>query len=197
MFQRQGTKRIRWAIATAATLTSLVASVLIAGPAQASSSATDGFEGNPYDRWTEDEVRGFSIVELTNHRRARNGANIAWLEAYPPSVHSARIYRTVTVDPPLGGPAWCYGEAYVMRSNIQLARPENVRVTLQIRAGGPSGARLSGTAYELTPDHETSYAWLNFASFAYQPGPLTIDISARSGTVLVDDVSLWCNQEIR
>jgi hypothetical protein len=196
MFQRQGTRRIRWAVATAAALTSVVASVLIAGPAQASSSVTDGFEGNPYERWTEEEVRGFSIVELSNHQRARNGANLAWLEAYPPSVYSARIYRSVTPDA-LVGPGWCYGDAYLMRSNIQPARPENVRVTLQIRAGGPSGARLSGATYELTPDHQTSYVWARFASFAYQPGPLTIDISARSGTVLVDDVSVWCIQEIR
>lgn len=197
MFQRQRTGRIRWAVAAAAALTSAAASVLVPSPAWAATAVTDGFEGNPYDRWTGEEVRGFSIVELTNHQRARTGANIAWLEAYPPSAYSARTYRSVNLDRPPGGPVWCYGEAYLMRSAYGIPRPENVRVTLQIRAGGPSGTRISGATYELTHEHETTYWHAAFASFAYQPGQLTIDISARSGTVLVDDVSVWCNPEIR
>jgi hypothetical protein len=175
---------------------SVVGSVLSASPAQAATAVTDGFEGNPYDRWTEEEVSGFSIVELTNHQRARSGANIAWLEAYPPSGYSARVYRTVTVDRPPGGPVWCYGEAYLMRSSYGIPRPENVQVTLRIRAGGPSGPTVAGTSYTLTREHETHYWHAAFASFAYRPDPLTIDLSARSGTVLVDDVSVWCNPEI-
>ncbi|MGN9907557.1 hypothetical protein ACTMTJ_08400 [Phytohabitans sp. LJ34] len=195
MFKRQRTVT-RWGVAAVAALTVVGASLSIATPAQAATSIMDSFEGNPYDRWIEDERQGYSIVELTNHQRARTGHKIAWLEAYPPSEHSARIHRTVSLDRPGGGPAWCYGEAWLMRSNIGLPRPENVRVTLAIRAGGPDGLRIHGSTYELTKDHEQSYGRAAFASFAYQSGPLTIDISARSGTVLVDDVAVWCIRQI-
>ena len=196
MFPRRRTRRTRW-VAAAATLTLVGAGLAMAEPAHAATSVTDSFETNPYDRWIEAEVRGSSIVELGNHQRARTGANVAWLEAYPPSASSARIHRTVTLDRPSAGPAWCYAEAYLMRSSIELPRPENVRVTLQIRSGGPSGARVSGATYELTAAHQQSYGRAQFASFDYRSEPLTVDISAQSGTVLVDDVTVWCIPQIR
>jgi hypothetical protein len=117
MFPPRANGRTRWVVGSTAALILVGASMVVASPAHASTSVTDGFEGNPYDRWTVSVVPGFSLAELTNHQRARSGANVAWLEAYPPSVYSARVYRSLTLDRPGGGPAWCFGEGCQLRAD--------------------------------------------------------------------------------
>jgi hypothetical protein len=206
MFRRQLIGRTRWVAAAVAALALLAGGVFVALPAQASTTVTDGFEGNPYDRWTPVGVRGFSFVELQNHSRARTGSNIARLGAYPPSTSSARVYRSVTVDNPGGCcGSTCFGEAYLYRPRLALispdgtireSRPEKPSVTLQLRSGGPAGPRISGATFELEPNM-SDFERFSFANFAYQAGPYTVDISVLSGDVFVDDVTVWCIRNIR
>jgi hypothetical protein len=204
MFRRLRTGRARWVVAAASALALLGGGLFVALPAQADTTITDSFESEPYYRWTVDETRGRSLVELTNHQHARSGSNVAWLEAYPASIFSARIYRTVTLDDPGGCcGSRCYASAYLKRPYIGYiggeARPGTPRVTLQVRAGGPSGARLSGASFDLPAQGRDDHTWgrADFGSFAYRPGSLTIDISVQSGTAYVDDVTVACQREIR
>ncbi|GIF02045.1 hypothetical protein [Paractinoplanes rishiriensis] len=205
MFRPQSTARARWVVGAVALLALLGGGLVVALPAQAATAVTDSFEGNAYDRWTVAGVRGFSFVELQNHSRARTGINLARLGAYPSSEHAARMYRSVTVDNPGGCcGADCSGEAYVYRPRLALispdgtiteSRPEKPKVTLQIRAGGPSGPNISGSSYDLEPNM-SDYGWAVFARFPYQAGPFTVDISVRSGDVFVDDVTVQCFRRI-
>ncbi|HYN94955.1 MAG TPA: hypothetical protein VES42_13990 [Pilimelia sp.] len=193
------TGRARSAVAAAAVLALVGGGLFAASPANAATSVTDNFEGNPYQRWTTEQVRGSSSVEFPDFGATQSGVYALLIDAYPPSVHSGRAYRSVTLDRPIGGASWCYAAAFVLRPAVLIVRngeldelrPEKPSVTLQIRSGGRTGPSLSGTTYEL-PARQTAWRAETFASFAYQSGPLTVDITARSGQVLVDDVKVWC-----
>jgi hypothetical protein len=206
MFRRQRSGRTRWVVAAAATLALVGGGLAVALPASAATAVTDGFEGNPYDRWRVEESKGNSFVELTNHQGARSGSKIAWLEAYPASNNRARISHTVTLDNPGGCcGSFCFATAYLSRPYIGPinggpgeARPEMPRVTLQILAGGPAGLPIDSASYDLPAVGRGQETWgrADFANFDYRPGPITIDITVRSGTAYVDDVSLSCLRNI-
>ena len=188
MFRRQRTGRTR--LVAAAMLLGLVGgSLLVAGPAQAASSVTDGFEGNPYDRWQTEEQMGDSLVWLGNHLQRRTGTNAAWLDA--PFEVPARIYRSVVVDRPSPSAVVCYAEAWVKKAPETAGTP---RLRMGIRSPGVSpGVYIALTTYDLT---NTSYGRAQFATFDYQTPNLIIDISATRGQAYVDDVTVWCARRI-
>jgi hypothetical protein len=201
MFRHQRARRARRVVVSAAVLVLVGGGLSVAVPAHAATSVTDSFEGNPYLYWTPAMVRGSSYVEFPDFAHTRTGVTGAFLEAYPPSVHSARIHRSVTVDRPTGGAATCYASAWLWRPTFprikpdkswEEMRPESPRVTLRIRSGGPSGTQLDGHTYEL-PAYQEAYRVANFATFAHRTGPVTVDISVISGSVMVDDVTVWCS----
>lgn len=192
--------RTRW-VAAAATLTAalalVVGGVLVAGPAQAATSVTDDFEGNPFARWAVEFTRGSSHAHMGNHGPpARSGENIAWMDA--PGSAIARIYRSVSLDRPGSGTVLCHGQVHLRKfagfDGGREALPDP-RIALRVRAGGPSGAVISLKIVTASDVNAWTLAYFN--SFSYQAGPLTVEIAASYGEmVFVDDVSVWCNPDI-
>ena len=122
-----------------------------------------------------------------------------------PGRFSARIYRSVTLTAPTGGPERCYAEAFLWRVTLSARqpngsfrdiRPEMPRVTMQIHSGGITGPLVGGAFYDLPPLQQ-DWVHTSFASFPRAAGRYTIDIAVTSGGVTVDDVTISCRAEIR
>jgi hypothetical protein len=158
--------------------------------AQAASSVTDGFEGNPYDRWTAQDQPGDSLVWLGNHLQRRTGTNAAMFDA--PFEVPARISREIVVDRPTPQPVTCAAEAWVKKSPSETGSP---RIRMGIRTTGTSeGIYIEIHTYTLT---NTTYAHASFASFDYQTPNLTVVFSVTGGIVYLDDVTVWCYKKIQ
>ncbi|HYN94953.1 MAG TPA: hypothetical protein VES42_13980 [Pilimelia sp.] len=191
MFRRLGTGRARAAIAAAAALALVGGGGYAAGPASAATSVVDGFEGNPYTNWSTRDTPGDSFVWLGDHTQSRTGINSGHF--YAPFDVPARAYRPVVVDRPSPNPSWCYAEAWLKRAPVWHNNPgteKKPRVSLVIRNGL---VVVGGTTYTL---ENFEYRRAPFASFRYRQPDLTVDISVTNGMAYVDDVTVWCVQEI-
>lgn len=185
------TRRARWVAAVLAGLALVGAVPALAGTAHAASSVTDSFEGNPYERWTPYEVAGHTRVLMGNDARARTGNNLAFLNSWPMTPAEARIYLTVTLDRPSPGPTSCYPEAYLRRApSVPEPGPQGVWTNLRIREGGADGPVLSHKGYTVWGADE--WERVGFHGIPYRSGPLTIEIGAYEGTLLVDDFTMRC-----
>jgi hypothetical protein len=191
MFRPLRTGRTRWVVAAASTLALLGGGLYVALPASAETGVSDSFEGNPYDFWQTRDTPGDSIVWLGNGSAAsRTGFNAAQFDA--PYDVPARISRAMTVASPGAGPAWCEAHAWVRKRRDTPGTPR-VQMTV-MRRSGMVDTVIDGTTYSLT---NTEYGNANFASFPYTVSNLAVEISVTGGVVLLDDVSITCNPEIR
>jgi hypothetical protein len=190
MFRPQRTGRRRWLVATGIVLALTGASLVVATPAQAATSVTDGFEGNPYDRWTTQDQPGDSFVWLGNHLQRRTGTNGAYFDA--PFEVPARAYRSMIVERPTPGASRCFAEAWMKAHPPPAGGTPRVRIVIR-GTGAAEGIYIVRTTYDLT---NFEYGRAAFANFSYKTANLTVDISVTGGLAYVDDVSVWCNPEI-
>jgi hypothetical protein len=165
----------------------------LASPAHAVSRFEDGFDGNPYLRWTVHYDHGRSFVLLINNEQARTdngGIWSAWFDA--PSTVPARISSTPLLVDPLGtGPATCSAAAYVKKAGPGAHVPGDPRVQMTVLdRRGSVPTVLAGSTYTIT---NTTYGFAAFANYTYVPDrPVVVEISVTGGMAFVDDLIVNC-----
>jgi hypothetical protein len=171
-------------VTVAAALAMLGAGLAVTLPANAAiTTVDDGFEGNAYDHWSSVEVRGKSLVFLSNMIERRSGINAAWLLGGSNANEAARIHRVFRLDAPAGSRV-CSGSLY-MKDGGQT--PGAARVTVTLYTAG-SRQLMWGTTFTVTDASTYEYFGMGGIPWTSQ---FIMDISA-VGEVLIDDISFQC-----
>ncbi len=181
-------RHLRRIVTAAAALALLGAGLAVTLPAHAAvTTVDDGFEGNAYDQWSSVEVRGKSLVFLSNMVVARSGINAAWLLGGSNANEAARIHRVFRLDAPAGSRV-CSGSLY-MKDGSQT--PGAARVTVSLYTAG-SRELMWGTTFTVTDASTYDYFGMGSIPWASQ---FIMEISA-VGEVVIDDIHFQCNKPI-
>ena len=184
-------RRFRWLAVATVLMGLLGAGVAVAGSADAATEVFDSFEGNPYDNWSTVEVRGQSLVILSNQRRPRSGTNAAWLYGGQTAATAARMYRLISIERP-PNPVSCYGLMW-LRKHDESPQTTDPVVTVQLRSGVPSAPSFWTNVF--TVSDKVNWQPFYFSGFPFSAF-FYLDISA-TGEVMVDDITVGCTQAIR